>query len=80
MKMIFSLSEDYENSLFKTEYNVNLANVLFKIALDAKYPAALNKLRVQEKELARELALKLQHKMEDLKKQEQESQQIKNPD
>ena len=80
MKMIFSLSEDYDNSLFKTEYNVNLANVLFKIALDAKYPAALNKLRVQEKELARELALKLQHKMEDLEKQEQESQQIKNPD
>lgn len=79
MRMIFSLSEDYENSFFKTEYNVNLANVLFKIALDAKYPAALNKLRMQEEELARELAMKLQKKMEDLEKQGQED-QIKNSD
>jgi len=66
--MLFSLSEQYEHS--KTEDDAKLADVLFKIALDAKQPAALKKLKRLEEELQQELAIKLQRKMEDMGKHE----------
>jgi TPR repeat protein len=66
MEMVFSLNEQYEKIHFKTDDDVKLANFLYKMALDAQYPAALNKLRAQEQKLAKELAIKLQRKMNDL--------------
>ena len=55
IEMVFSLSDQYRNSFFKTEDDVKLANILLTIA---------------EQELAQELAIKLQRKMDDLEKQE----------